>query len=112
MIKEYYIYNVNLGSPTGHEQGGERPAIVIKVLNELNMSIIIPLTSNLEKLNLPYTVRINKSNITNLKEDSVALIFQIKAIDNRRILSSEIGKLEEKQINKIKTIIKDMLYIG
>jgi len=111
MVKEYSMYYADLGIPEGHVQGYRRPAIVIKALNELNMCIIIPLTSNLESQRLPYTVPIKKTNSTNLKEDSVALVFQLRIIDNKNIISNEIGKLEEYQIGKIKAMIKDMLAV-
>jgi len=110
MLKEYFIYAVDLGTPDGHVQDHSRPAIVIKTLNELNMCIIIPLTSNLESQRLPYTALIKKIHSTNLKEDSVALVFQIRIIDNK-IIGNEIGKLEEYQIGKIKAMIKEMFAI-
>lgn len=108
-MKEYSIYNVDFGTGKGHEQSYPRPAIIFKAIHELNMCLVIPLTSNLSHLNLPYTIQVNKTSITNLREDSIALIFQLRAIDNVRITGSEIGKLEDYQINKIKTIVKEML---
>lgn len=108
-MKEYNIYNVDFGTGKGHEQSYPRPAIIFKVIHELNMCLVIPLTSNLNHLNLPYTLQINATSTTNLMTDSVALVFQLRAIDDTRITGSEIGSLEEQQINKIKIIIKDML---
>lgn len=75
------------------------------------MCLVIPLTSNPERLRFPYTAQISKTSTTNLKEDSVALVFQLRAIANGRITGSEIGSLDDLQIGKIKTIIKDMLAI-
>ncbi len=109
IVKEYSIYNVDFGTGKGHEQSYPRPAIIFKAIHELNMYLVIPLTSNLNHLNLPYTVQINKTSTTNLMTDSVALVFQLRAIANTRITGSEIGGLEEQQVNKIKTMIKDML---
>lgn len=109
MVKEYSIYNVDFDIGKGHEQSFSRPAIIFKTINELRMCIVIPLTSNLERLKLPYTVQINRTTGTNLREDSVALVFQLRAIANDRITGSEIGRLEDQQISKIRTIIKDML---
>jgi len=110
MLKEYFIYNVDLDTTVGHVQGYSRPAIVIKALNELNMCIIIPLTNSLESQRLPYTMLIKKTHSTNLKEDSVALVFQLRIIYSK-IIGNEIGKLEEYQIGKIKAIIKEMFAI-
>ncbi len=108
-MEEYSIYNVDFGIGKGHEQNYQRPAIIFKAINDLKMCLVIPLTSNLDHLRLPYTMQIDKTSSTNLKESSVALIFQLRAIDNERISGREIGKLEGSQINKIKTITKEML---
>ncbi len=107
-MKEYSIYSIDLGIGKGHEQSFSRPAIVFKIIHEVNMCLVIPLTSNLERLKIPYTIRIGKTSMTNLKEDSVALVFQLRAVANDRITGSEIGKLDDQQIGKIKTVIKDM----
>ena len=109
IVKEYSIYNVDFGTGKGHEQGYQRPAIIFKDLHQLSMCLVIPLTSNLDHLNLPYTVQVNRTSTTKLMADSVALVFQLRAIAGARIIGSEIGSLEEQQVNKIKTIIKDML---
>jgi mRNA-degrading endonuclease toxin of MazEF toxin-antitoxin module len=108
-MDEYSIYNVDFGVGKGHEQSYPRPAIIFKSINELKMCLAIPLTSNLSHLGLPYTAQINKTASTKLRENSVALVFQLRIIDNERITGSGIGKLEDYQINKIKAIIKDML---
>ena len=103
------IYNVDFGPGKGHEQSYPRPAIIFKVISELSMCLAIPLTSNLNRLDLPYTVQINKTDSTNLKGNSVALVFQLRAIDKGRITGNQIGRIDGQQINKIKTIMKDML---
>lgn len=110
-MEDYGIYNVDFGKGEGHEQSYQRPAIIFKKVSEVDLYIVIPLTSNMEHLNLPYTVQINKTSSTNLRENSVALVFQLRTVGKTRIVGSQIGKIEEYQINKIKTIIKDMLAI-
>lgn len=111
-MEEYSIHNVDFGMGEGHEQSRQRPAIVFKVINELNMCIVIPLTSNMNHLNMPYTVQINKTGHTNLREDSVALVFQIRAIDKMRMTGNQIGKVEEYQVNKIKSSLREMLSLN
>ncbi len=107
---EYKICSVNFEFGKGREQEGQRPAIIIKEISETSIVIVIPLTSNLNHVNdLPYTIQINKTSTTNLKNDSVALIFQLRAIDHQRITNTQIGRIEENQANKIKTILKNML---
>ncbi len=108
-MEEYGIYNVGLGTGIGHEQSYSRPAIIVKAIGALRLCIVIPLTSNLSHLSLPYTMKIEKTASTNLKEDSVALIFQLRCIDEARLTGSAIGMAEEEQIRKIKTLMKEML---
>ncbi len=48
---------------------------------------------------------------TNLRENSVALVFQIRAIGKARMTGSQIGNAEEYQVNKIKNVMKEMLAI-
>ncbi len=108
-MEEYSICNVDFGMGRGHEQGYQRPAIIFKTISELKMCLVIPLTSNLDHLRLPYTMQIDKTGSTNLKENSVALVFQLRVIDNGRITGREIGELEVHQINKIKNMAKEML---
>lgn len=107
-MKEYGIYEIDFGEGRGREQGRSRPAILFKLFNELGIGLVIPLTSNKERLNLPYTVPINKTSSTNLSMDSVALVFQLRAIDRTRITERQIGNIEEYQINKIRSTLKEM----
>ena len=44
------VINVNLGSPPkeikGHEQGFERPCVIIKSFNNLDLAVVVPLTTS------------------------------------------------------------------
>jgi mRNA-degrading endonuclease toxin of MazEF toxin-antitoxin module len=111
-MDDYGIYNVDFGKGAGHEQSYQRPAIIFKRLPGVDMYLVIPLTGNLEHLNLPYTAQINKTTSTNLRDNSAALVFQIRAIDASRVTGHKIGFIEEYQVNKIKALLKDMLSLG
>ncbi len=108
-MEEYGIYNVDLGTGIGHEQSYFRPAIIAKAMGAPRLCIAIPLTSNLSHLSLLYTAKIEKTASTNLKEDSVALIFQLRCIDEARLAGGAIGRADEEQIRKIKMLMKEML---
>jgi len=108
-MQEWYIYNADLGKREGHEQSYERPCILIRALNEIDMSIVIPLTSTLDAIRFPFTTSIGRTDVDMLRNDSVALIFQIRAISNKRLNPKPIGKLPEEKIRKIKEIIKQTL---
>lgn len=102
------IWIVELFSKSGREQEGIRPAIIIAD-TKTDLVLLIPLTSNLEALKkLPFTIKITKSNNNQLERDSVALVFQLQAIDKKR-LKRKTGRLEDSKMNEINTILKKLL---
>lgn len=98
---------VNLSLGVGHEQYGERPAILISD-TKIKIVIVIPLTANLEALRFPYTLAILPDIQNNLKQKSAALVLHIRSIDKSRILKI-IGKIDLKLQKKIDEILKKML---
>ena len=109
-MEENEIHYADLDPSVGHEQGGTRPVIIIKVLKTLGLCTVVPLTTKMDKLDLQYTLRINETRTTKLNSDSVALIFQVKTISSER-LKGAIGNLEGSYSKKIKYLIKEMLGI-
>jgi mRNA-degrading endonuclease toxin of MazEF toxin-antitoxin module len=75
----------NLSGGFGHEQGGVRPATVL-AMTDTSIVIAIPLTSNTEALRFSHTLLLPASKGNGLAEDSVALLFHLRAIDMRRIV--------------------------
>ena len=96
-------------SANGHEQIGIRPSIVLSE-TEANIAIVIPLTSNVQALRFPHTIEIKPSNKNGLSVISVALVFQIRAIDKKR-LKKKIGELEDKTINEVNILIRKILIL-
>ena len=105
------IVNVNLGSPpkevNGHEQGLERPCIILKAFNNLELAIVIPLTSKEPKYSLFTIVKILKGT-AGLTTDSYALCHQIRKISFDRIIGRR-SKLDPKDILKIHSVFLDTL---
>lgn len=102
------IWIVDFPSRKSREQSGTRPEIVISDTGT-DLTLIIPLTSNLEALTkLPNTIKIQKTEENNLEKDSIALIFQLQALDKRRFIS-KIGDLEEAYLERINSILKKLL---
>ncbi len=105
------IIDVNLGSPPeqvkGHEQGKQRPCIVVKSFNNLELAVVVPLTSKKPKFSIYTIVEISKGT-TRLTEDSYALCHQIRTISFDRIVKKR-GILDEKDILKIHSVLIDML---
>ncbi|MGA7495718.1 MAG: type II toxin-antitoxin system PemK/MazF family toxin [Isosphaeraceae bacterium] len=97
------IYWVNLPPRGGHAQAGRRPAIVAQVVEQtpsLSTVILIPLTTQLDALRFPGTVLIQPDSQNGLKRPSVALVFQIAAID-RRFLDASVGRISESAMQSI-----------
>jgi mRNA interferase MazF len=105
------IVNVNLGNPPkeikGHEQGLERPCVIIKSFNNLELAIVVPLTTKEAKYSLFTIVKIQKGT-AGLTADSFALCHQIRTISFDRIVSKR-SKLESKDILKIHSVLIDTL---
>ncbi len=75
----------------GHEQAGTRPALVVHndaTSSSLSVIMIVPLTSNLKAKNYPHTLLIQSSAQNGLDVPSVLLVFQLRAIDKRRIIKT------------------------
>jgi len=102
------IWKVNLRATKGHEQERERPAAVWKHLDHVEMAIVIPFTTSPTAEKFPYTHCITPNSKNGLAEESIAMVFQIRAIDKGR-LTKKLGELEEKNIAAIAEILRDML---
>jgi len=101
------IWSVELPSTNGREQSGARPVIILAE-TEANIAIIIPFTSNLQALRFPNTIEVKPSKGNGLTAFSVALVFQIRAIDKKR-LKRKIGELENPNLEEINLILKRIL---
>ena len=81
-----FIYWTRLGNkPYGHEQGLNRPCLVIRTTKEAEICTIIPIT--LERLNdkIPYHIDLDNGIGT-------ALVEQIRTIDKNRIYAKMFVK--------------------
>ena len=107
-MKKGELWILDFPSKTEREQAGTRPAIVMADTGT-DLALVIPLTSNLQALNkLPNTLRINRSDENNLDKDSIALAFQLQALDKKRFITN-IGNLKESYLKEINKILKNLL---
>ncbi|OSA95729.1 UNVERIFIED_ORG: hypothetical protein B2H93_04725 [Clostridium botulinum] len=99
-IKRGDIFFANLTGEVGSEQGGIRPVVCLSndIGNTYSSTVIIAtITSKQTKAKIPTHVDIIGYG---LKEDSIVLLEQIRAIDKRRYLSY-IGHADELMMRKI-----------
>ena len=106
-MKKGEIWYAEIPKSNGHEQSGLRPVIILSEI-EANTVIIIPFTSNSQSLKYPSTLKINSSKNSGLGSGSTALIFQIRAIDKKR-LKNKVGVIESKELKEIDSILKKIL---
>lgn len=101
-IKQYEIVLVNLDPTIGSEMKKTRPCIVISP-NEMNKYlqtiVIAPLTSSSKS----YPTRIE---IKQEKTKGWIVLDQIRSIDRMRVVK-KLGTLTEREIEKIKFVIKE-----
>ena len=91
------IFYANLSKNTVQsEQGGIRPVIIIQndVGNKYSPTVIVlPITSEIKKENMPTHCILHKTDRNGLEMDSMVLAEQIRVIDKSRLLD-KIGYLD------------------
>ena len=89
VINRGEVWLVQLPNSSGREQSGQRPAIVIQdAAYGLRSSLVlaVPLTSQTNATRFAATVPIIPSAQNGLSLPSVALVFQVRALDRNRFL--------------------------
>lgn len=106
------IINVDFGKPPievkGHEQGLNRPCVIIKSFNNMRLAVVVPITSTTPKISYYTIVKLSKGT-GNLIYDSYALCHQIRTISIDDRVKNKIGKLDLIDLMKIKTVLLDTL---
>jgi mRNA interferase MazF len=102
IVQQYEVFIVNLDPTVSHEIRKTRPCAIIspdEMNKYLDTVVIAPITS--KSKNYPTRVMINIEGT-----DNWVVIDQIRTIDKIR-LTKKIGKLNQKEVNSIKQIIKE-----
>ncbi|MFH1256672.1 MAG: type II toxin-antitoxin system PemK/MazF family toxin [Candidatus Diapherotrites archaeon] len=108
-MKKGEIWIVDLTDGKGHEQKGERPAIVLGQANGL--AIAVPLTANPDCARFSFTALIEKNSENGLTADSIALVFQIVSLDEVRF-KRKIGVASKEKQSTIEKLVLDLLKIN
>ena len=102
IVQQYEVFIVNLDPTVGSEIRKTRPCVIIspdEMNKYLDTVVIAPITS--KSKNYPTRVMITLEEI-----DNWVVIDQIRTIDKTR-LTKKIGKLNQKEVNSIKQVIKE-----
>lgn len=81
----------------GRAQAGRRPAVVIQstaASESLPTVLLVPLTSQQDALRFPGTVLVEASVDNGLRRASIALVFQLTAVD-KRFLAEHLGQVSQ-----------------
>ena len=108
-IKQYDVWTADLNPQIGTEPGKIRPVLVIQtdLLNAVHPSTIIcPITTNV--IIESDILRIHlKKGVSNLQQPSDLMMDQIRAIDNKRLVS----KIGELPFELRKTVVENLKII-
>jgi mRNA interferase MazF len=98
------IHWVQLPTANGHEQRGRRPAVILQddhYAGGLPVVLVVPLTTARAAMRFAGTTRIPPTAENGLQQASVALVFQLRAIDRRRI-AERIGSVSAEVVHAIR----------
>jgi mRNA interferase MazF len=101
---------VDLPPKGGHAQSGRRPAIVVqseRSTTRTSTVLVVPLTSSIDALRFPGTVLVEPDPRNGLRRASVALVFQLTAID-RRFLSDRLGNVSSRVLGEIWSALDEL----
>jgi mRNA interferase MazF len=105
------LYWVRLPEVDGREQAGIRPAVIVQdpvAGGALPTVLVVPLTSQLAAARFPGTLRIEPDDENQLSMTSVPLVFQLRAIDRRR-LAGRLGRISSTQLERIYEMLDELL---
>lgn len=103
-LNQYHVYLVNLDSTIGHEIQKTRPCVVIspdEMNRHLKTVMIAPMTT--KSHDYPSRVELRFSG-----KRAWIVLDQIRTVDRARLVR-ELGKLNLRQISRVKETIREML---
>ena len=111
MRKRGEIWLADLNPRRGTEAGKTRPVLIVQAQALLDAdhpsTLVIPLTTQLVDAAEPLRIRIRASGA--LKRDSDALIDQVRAIDNRRLVQGPLSRLQPQQLDALGYALLEVL---
>lgn len=100
MRKRGEIWLANLNPRRGTEPGKTRPVVIVQAQALLDAghpsTLVVPLTTHLTEAAEPLRVRVRAAG--GLRKDSDALIDQVRAIDNVRLVQGPLHRLPQAQL--------------
>lgn len=105
------IWLADLNPRRGTEPGKTRPVLIVQAQALLDAghpsTLVVPLTTRLVEAAEPLRIRIRASG--SLKKDSDALIDQVRAIDNRRLVEGPLSRVPPQQLATVAHALIEVL---
>jgi len=111
-VKRGEVWLVDFGQPSGPEQAGKRPAIIMQaddITAEAATVIVIPLTTNMKRLAMPSS-RLLPAGEAGQDRESVVLCHQMQVRGKTRLLS-RIGELSGDRLTEVEEHVLNALGI-
>jgi mRNA interferase MazF len=102
-MKRSEVWRVHLPAVPGHTQAGIRPAVIVQedqVTASIPTVLIVPFTGTIAATRFPGTVLVQPDAQNGLTVPSVALVFQLTAIDRNNCLQ-RLGILDPVTLDQI-----------
>ncbi len=110
-MKRGEVWRVRIPFTSGHAQAGDRPALIVQndsYLGSLPTVLIIPFTSAAGAGRFAGTISIQPDGANGLTLPSIALVFQLRAVDKRDCLQ-RLGVLDDQTLSKLTSILADLI---
>ena len=104
VIKQYEVYLISLDFTIGHEIKKARPCVIISP-DEMNKNIFTVIIAPLTTQSHSYPTRIS---LKFTGKDAWIVLDQLRTVDRKRLIR-KLGEIDQKTINQVKSIIKEML---
>jgi mRNA interferase MazF len=105
------VWRVRIPFAPGHAQAGDRPALVLQndpLIASLPTVLVIPFTSTPGAARFPGTLVVPPNRQNGLTAQSVALVFQLRAIDKRDCLQ-RLGVLDDATLDEVLALIDQLI---
>ena len=104
------VHWVDFPARGGHAQAGRRPGVILQSASRaagLPTVLLVPLTTQMDALRFPGTVLVEADSLNGLRRASVALVFQLTAVD-RRFVTGHVGEVSETLLRQIWTALDEL----
>jgi mRNA interferase MazF len=104
------VWRVRLPSVPGHTQAGERPAVIVQndpFIATLPTVLVVPFTSKQAATRFDGTLVVQPDSQNGLTAVSVALVFQVGALDKRNLLY-RLGVLDAQTLDQILALLEQL----